>query len=62
MPNLFKKFGRAKSLSSVYANGSGLGLYVAPQEYFQKYSRKTPYFLGRTTGVLPFSNRFAQEN
>ena len=31
MPNLFKKFGRAKSLSSVYANGSGLGLYVAKE-------------------------------
>jgi len=31
MPNLFKKFGRAKSLSSAYANGSGLGLYVAKE-------------------------------
>jgi len=31
MPNLFKKFGRAKSLSSAFANGSGLGLYVAKE-------------------------------
>ena len=31
MPNLFKKFGRAKSLSSIYASGSGLGLYVAKE-------------------------------
>jgi len=31
MPNLFKKFGRARSLSSAYANGSGLGLYVAKE-------------------------------
>ena len=31
MLNLFKKFGRAKSLSSAYANGSGLGLYVAKE-------------------------------
>ena len=31
MSALFKKFGRAKSLSSVYANGSGLGLYVAKE-------------------------------
>ena len=26
-----KKFGRAKSLSSIYASGSGLGLYVAKE-------------------------------
>ena len=31
MPNLFKKFGRAKSLSSIYVSGSGLGLYVAKE-------------------------------
>lgn len=29
--NLFKKFGRAKGLTSLYANGSGLGLYVAKE-------------------------------
>lgn len=29
--NLFKKFGRAKGFSSMYANGSGLGLYVAKE-------------------------------
>lgn len=31
MPNLFKKFGRSKSLHSIYAGGSGLGLYVAKE-------------------------------
>ena len=31
MPNLFKKFGRAKSLSNMYSSGSGLGLYVAKE-------------------------------
>ncbi|MCK6462654.1 MAG: ATP-binding protein [Candidatus Pacebacteria bacterium] len=31
MANLFRKFGRAKGLSSLYANGSGLGLYVAKE-------------------------------
>ena len=31
IPNLLKKFGRAKSLSSAFANGSGLGLYVAKE-------------------------------
>lgn len=30
-PNLFKKFGRAKGFSSIYASGSGLGLYVAKE-------------------------------
>lgn len=29
MPNLFKKFGRSKSLNRIYTGGSGLGLYVA---------------------------------
>lgn len=31
MPNLFKKFGRAKNAINMYANGSGLGLYVAKE-------------------------------
>lgn len=31
MSNLFKKFGRARGLSSMYADGSGLGLYVAKE-------------------------------
>lgn len=31
MSNLFKKFSRAKGYASIYANGSGLGLYVAKE-------------------------------
>lgn len=31
LSNIFKKFSRAKGFSSLYANGSGLGLYVAKE-------------------------------